>query len=501
MSSEQQREMRGRPPEEMAQQYMEDVAAQWAAVRLLSSAPDQRPIVEEEVVRVLRRSLEATRTVERMLNKLSRLFDKANVPTEFYDRIRQELLWLGLTQEEKHKQLREKQRYNNGEFRRLILFVKDELALGNSATAAQLGEHYFAILNLPPNELQPQELARAPELLKSLARMQSQESVRRIAVRLATTLLEEQLRGWLHLHASVCLMTIAQGVALYEDFDLVQKIASDLEKSRNRNPQQHAECCSAALANLLAPASMERVVELYTTNRELQRTFVTILKAMGAAGMEKVFQRLEEEKVASTRMALLRLISQIGSSGLDVARQRLKHSKWYVVRNAVNVLAELHDPQLLADLAPALRHEEERVQQAAVMVIIKTRLPGRAKVLADALIWLKSAQADAALDEIRFVKDPASVAGLAAFLLHETSKLRELEKTVIALNAINTEAATEALSKALMESRVPISIRKQALRILGQSSLSTAHSALAEVASRAPHDPLAPDCQKALEID
>jgi hypothetical protein len=52
-----------------------------------------------------------------------------------------------------------------------------------------------------------------------------------------------------------------------------------------------------------------------------------------------------------------------------------------------------------------------------------------------------------------------------------------------------------------MESRVPMLIRKQALRILGQSSLSSAHSALAEVASRAPHDPLAPECQKALEIE
>jgi hypothetical protein len=141
------------------------------------------------------------------------------------------------------------------------------------------------------------------------------------------------------------------------------------------------------------------------------------------------------------------------------------------------------------------------VQQAAVAAIIKTRQPGRAKVLADALVKMKSAMADVALDEIRFVKDPGAVAGLESFLLHERSNVRELEKAVLALNAINTEAATEALSRVLLESRVPIGIRKQALRILGQSSLSSAHSALAEVASRAPHDPLAPDCQKALEIE
>ncbi len=501
MTPEQQQQLRGRPPQEMAEQYMEDVAAQWAAVRLSSSPPERRPIVEEEVVQVLRRSLEATQTVERMLAKLSRLFDKANIPTEFYERIRHELLWLGLTQDQKYKQLMEKQRYNNSEFRRLVLYVKDELARGNTEGASEVAEHYFAILNLPANELQPQELARAPELLKMMTRLQTRQFMQRVAFRLGALLQDEQLRGWYHLHTSVCLMTVAQGVALYEDFDVAQKIAADLDRSRSRNPGQHAECCGAAMSSLLTAASIERAVELYTSNRELQRVFVTILKAMGAAGMEKVFQRVEEEKVAATRMALLRLITQIGSAGLEVARQRLKHSKWFVVRNAVNVLAEMHDPELLADAAPVLGHEDERVQQAAVTAIIKTRLPGRARVLADALISMKSHQADVALDEIRFVKDPASVPGLEAFLLRETSNVRELEKAVVALNAINTERATEALAKTLMEPRVPILIRKQALRILGQSSLASAHSALAEVASRAPHDPLAPECQKALEIE
>src|SRR6267142_266832 len=499
MTPDQQQELRGRPPEEMAQQYMEDVAAQWATAKLAGSPPDKRMIAEEEVVEVLTRSLEATQTIERMLKKLSRLFDKSNIPPEFYDRIKQELTWLGLSQDEKQKKLLEKQRFNNLEFRRLVLYIKDELARGHAESAIEIANHYFVILSLPASELQPQELARAPELLKSLSRMQTQHFMRSIAARLGVALQEEQLRGWFHVHASVCLMTVAQTVALYEDFELVQKIAADLEKSRARNPVQHAECCAAALSNLVAANSMERVVELYTTNRELQRTLVAILKAMGAAGMEKVFQRLEDEKIASTRMTLLRLISQIGSTGMEVARQRLKHPKWYVVRNAVNVLAEMNDPQLLASLAPVLSHEEERVQQAAVAAIVKTRLPGRARVLADALGALKSQQADVALDEIRFVKDPAAVPGLVAFMLRENTNVRELEKAVIALNAINTDNATEALGKVLLESRIPIMIRKQALRILGQSSLSVAHSALAEVASRAPHDPLAPDCQKALE--
>src|SRR5262245_26037546 len=430
MTPEQQREMRGRPPDEMAQQYMEDVAAQWATARLSSSPPEHRLIVEEEVMHVLRRSLEATKTVERMLAKLSRLFDKSNIPTEFYDRIRHELLWLGLTQDQRYKQLMEKQRYNNSEFRRLILYVKDELARGNSEAATEVTEHYFAILNLPANELQPQELARSPELLRVMTRLQTRQFMQKVAFRMGALLLDVQLLGWFHVHTSVCLMTIAQGVALYEDFDLVQKVAGDLERSRARNPNQHAECCSAAMSNLLAPASIERAVELYTSNRELQRTFVTILKAMGAAGMEKVFQRLEDEKVASTRMGLLRLISQIGVAGLQVARQRLKHPKWFVVRNAINVLAEMNDPELLADVGPVLGHEDERVQQAAVAAITKTRLPGRAKVLADALTSMKSHEADVALDEIRFVKDPASVPGLEAFLLRETSNVRELEKAV-----------------------------------------------------------------------
>jgi hypothetical protein len=503
LSQEKQQAYRGRPAREVATDMMEDVAAQWATTRLASASSDNMALTEEEVIRVLQKSLDATQTVERMLQKLSKLFEKANLPSGFFERIQQELRWMGLSDDDRFKQLMQLHRYSAAEFKRLLTYVKDLMARGKSQLATQLTEHYFAILELSEHELQPTELARAPELLQLVARAQTREFMQKIAARLAEALLDEHIRGWYHTHVSICLMTVAQSMAPYEDFAAVQKIGSELEKSRLRHPDHHSDCCAHALASLLPMRSIERLIELYSSDRESQKMVHSIVKLMGTAGIEKVFQRLEEERVASNRMALMRLIIQSGPAATRVARKRLNDPRWYVVRNACFVLNDLHDPELIGELRTVIRHPDERVQTAAFNVISKSRAPGRASALADGLPHLCASVLDSALDELRFLKMVESVRGLESYITSALpGKQKEQEKAMVALMAIpdDDDVSAEAIARILKNEKIPVPVRKLAVKALGKSESAAAYPALAEVASRAPNDPLAPDCQSALEI-
>jgi len=465
------------------------------------SQQEDTAMTEAEVIRVLQRSLDATLTVERMLNKLSGLFEKANLPPEFYTRIQQELRWMELTDQEKFKQLMGQHRYSAAEFKRLAIHVKNTVRRGDLLEATELVEHYFAILDLSPNEMQVVELARAPELLQSIARMQTKEFMQRVAERLSVPLFDEAFRGWYHTHVANCLATAAHCMAPYEDFDGIYQIAQHLEKSRLRNPQLHKDCCGEALGNLLGPRSIERLVELYSLRRYGQRMVVSILRLMGRLGAEKIFLRLEEEKVASNRLALIRLIGQMGTVAHEVARGKLRDERWYVVRNACLVLNETHDPEIIQDLRETLRHTDERVQEAAFQVITKSKAAGRSAALADALPQLKPHVLEEVLKELRFMKSPESVPGLEVFISQQEEKLREKEEAMRALAAISGEGAADAMARILKNADIPPTIRRIAIKTLSTSELPVAYQALAEVASRVPHDPMAREAQAALEIE
>src|SRR5262249_50403591 len=143
---------------------------------------------------------------------------------------------------------------------------------------------------------------------------------------------------------------------------------------------------------------------------------VSILRLMGRLGAEKIFQRLEEEKVASNRFALIRLIGQMGPVAHDLARGRLRDRRWNVVREACLVLNESHDPEIIQDMREPLRHHDERVQAAAFQVTVKSKAAGRAAALADALSQLKPHVLEEALKELRYMKSPESVPGLESFI-------------------------------------------------------------------------------------
>jgi len=220
------------------------------------------------------------------------------------------------------------------------------------------------------------------------------------------------------------------------------------------------------LSRMLAPTSIERLIELYIANRadaNLTRTAATILRYSQPTGPEAVLKQLVEEKVANNRIALLRLVGQIGPACLEAARKLLEDDRWYVVRNMCNLLAELRDPELAVYMTRPLRHADERVQQAAFNALVKTRADGRGKIIADCLVSLAPSVVEHGLDEVLFLRSIDCIPGLQELLESEKTSMVVGRKALQVLSATPGEEAVAALERVAQSSTASITIRQAAL--------------------------------------
>jgi HEAT repeat protein len=457
--------------------------------------------VEIEVLKALLRGLKATRVAERLMQKLAQFVEQANLPAEVYDRIHREVMWFTLPEEKKHAQLLSQGQATPQDFARTVQYVQEAMGEGKIAEASDIAQHYFAALDKVSPSTRAAELKRAPELLRALASVQTLELMHNIAGLLLNEILDETRLHWpTHMEATNCLAIVAQNSGRFEDFEFVQKIASDLKRSMARHPSQHSDCCGKALSGLLAPEALERLIESFLQKRSdavWVRTATTLLTMIGAPGAEAALHRLDEETAASNRLPLIRLIRSLGASAIEPTRKRLSDSRWYVVRNAAYILGDLADPDLPRQLRIAARHDDPRVQQAAITAILKSNVPGRGEILAEALTHLQAGVLEMALDELTVLKDPSSVVHLQAVVLGgKEFKAGVLEKAVIALGAVPSDAAAEALYTIIWDAQQPMMVRRTALGGLYNHGSALARNWVAKLSGLPSSDPLAADLKK-----
>lgn len=499
-----QSELRGWPADDVADDVMEDITVGWVTKRLAAAHQDAlTPAAEEEALRVMMVGLNMTRMVDRLLQKLARTLEEANLPPTLYDRIRQGIVWNSLSQREKHERLLQTARFDNHQFRYLFEYVKESLRVRKINEAIEAATHYFGFLDAPSTIVQ-EELPRALELLRVMVEPVTLPFISTVVEHLGVELLNdrhpiEECHGLL----AAVLIDLVQVASNQENFEIAHRVGTALERSRARDPGRHAGCCGAALPHLLPPDSAGRLIDLYMEKRGdsgLTKTAVELLTWLGPVGGEEAFSRLIEEVVAPNRVLLLRLLTQLGSAGIEAARKRLSDERWYVVRNACYVLGDLSDPDLPQALRGALQHKDVRVQQAALAAIVKCQIPESATVLTEALPTLEAGLAEKAIEELSFRKDPATIEGLVQFIRHSRgTKPGSLEKAVHALAVIPTERAAGALGAVLSDPGHTSMVRRSAADALMRSSQPTARRLLEEFVHAAPTDPLAAGIQRALE--
>lgn len=505
-----QADLQGCPPAVVSAHLMEDAIAGWAAERLGSavSTEDQssggeggdgggsRGNVEKEVLQALLRGLKATRVAERLMQKFAQFVEQANLPREVYERIYLEVMWFTLPAETKHAHLLHQGQFTSKAFAHLVKYVQEAVSEGRISEAAEVTRHYFSVWAKAPSAARAEELKRVPEFLRAMASVQTLSLMHTLAEPLIQEILDETLLHWpCHLEAANCLAILAQSAGQFDDFEFVHKIAAQLKRSMARRPSQHADCCGKALAGLLPPPALEKLVESFLQRRADSawvRTATSLLAMIGPLGAEVALRRLESEPVASNRMPLIRLIRGLGASAIEPTRKRLSDPQWYVVRNAVYILEDLGDPELPAQLRGAIRHADLRVQRAAITAILKSNLAGRAGVLAEVLTELHAEVLEMVLDELTVLKDAASVEHLESFILGKQEfKAGVREKAVVALAAVPSDRAAEALYRIIGDAAQPLMVRRTALAGLYSHGSSMAASLAAQLPSLPSGGPLA----------
>jgi hypothetical protein len=464
----------GTPKEEVTAQVFEDTALRWA-LRRLASTPDgeEAVIVEEQIFRVLMRSLQATHAASRLAQKLAEYAREYALPKHTFERLQQEVRWLTLTPHGKLRELLSVDHFNASEFRRALDLIKELIRLGSVEQAGALGSQYFSIFE-DHLSIRIEEVGRIPELLRTLSGVQG-EFWAMAEDRLSQALTSSKLNQLIHIQVVNALVALARIAATYEDFTLVRKVGDALENSAARDASAHSLCCTGALRLLLQPSAADRIVEIFLekkTDSAWIKAITGLLRWTEPSTLERIFLRLDIEPLASNRLALIRLLGRVGSGGLSAARQRLHRPEWYIVRNACKLLGDLKDPELLDQLMPVFVHKDERVQKAAFQAIKESRLPKRKTVIAKVLPQLSPMLLEEALGELMFQPEPEVVAVLEEYFdAPEPAGLWAMVRVVRVVAAMPQAPAAEALARISLNQKLDESVRKAAQEALAVRSL------------------------------
>lgn len=487
-------ELRQLPPDQMAAEVIEDTAVKWAAEKLSAAPPGAEGlIVEEEVMRVLLRSLQATQVASRLAQKLAEYIKDFKIPQSTTNRIQGELEWVVVPAREKTRRLLQFKKFQTHQFRRLIVHIQELMKSGELDSVSGLANHYITLLDVSKVP-EPEDLGRFPELVHTLAGLRSDFWLN------ATRRLNELLQRYpddpfIHQQILNALANIAQTVARFEEFEVVEAVGTAIQKIAVASPAKHDKCCAPALSSLLSVHVVERVLELFLQKRDdaaWMRTAAALLKLSGSMGIGKAFYVLEEEQNTANRLALIRLIGRLGPAALEEGRKCLKDERWFVVRNACKLLGELKDPELATQLGPLLGHSDSRVQKAALDAIRNSRDPKRGAVLAESVPFLHPQLRDEVLNELQFLRDPATVSILdrLIFIDHKGGLQMRCAQVLAAISGLE---AQRALLHVLSSPNLDVSARRVALRALSQEKSGEIRDAIRQYAESACHDSLAPE--------
>jgi HEAT repeat protein len=484
-SPERRQELTSLPPEQLAAEYIEDTALQLAGEKLKSAeGQSQKILIEEDVVRVLARSLKATHMADRLAQKLSKFISDFSVPPHLQEKMREELHWSTLNTTKRYERLMSLKHYSQVEFRRAIELAKELLKVRDTDRVTALAAHYFEFLD-EGGDIEVTELSRAPELIRSIP-LAHGDFANKTTHRLGKVLLRDDVSELIHMQAATALAVLAQSVASFESFADIFTIGGYFEKSLNRNSEKHKKCCATSLNRLLPASAIERIIEIFLLQRDSSsaKNAITLLRFAAPRSVESVFKHLIEETDARNRLALVRLIGQLGKGSVEVAYKYLKDERWYVVRNICGVLSELKDPDLADHIVPALEHPDARVQQAALKAIIHSRTMRAAPVLAGSLTKLAPNVLDEALNELIFLRHVKSIEGVEKLIRSETENAAGVKKAIQVLAIIDDDEALHTLARLANDDKLGHTIRRSALHALTSNRSETAQQILKDFAAK-----------------
>jgi HEAT repeat protein len=121
------------------------------------------------------------------------------------------------------------------------------------------------------------------------------------------------------------------------------------------------------LRRVLPRSTLERLVRMVARG-EQRAEAVVVLKRMGADGTEVLLKHLAESEDIGERRQYYNALKDM-TEGTSLLIHMLSHDQWFVVRNVVELCAELKLEPAVPALTKLMAHDEERVRKAAAAAL------------------------------------------------------------------------------------------------------------------------------------
>ena len=267
--------------------------------------------------------------------------------------------------------------------------------------------------------------------------------------------------GWephMHIHLIVtgALDHVLEAIIAKDDpgqaLALLQEMTGLCQFQQTATPWRQA-ALSGLYRRLADPAALRKVVELLhtATPEAMLNEIIPFLEAGGEASCRILLQVLGEEPDRKRRGRLIEAIRGLGDPALPALYEGLTSPTWYLVRNTLNLLADLGDVSSLPEVERCLAHADGRVKRAAVRTLWK-------------------------------VGGPAAVPNLLAAL--RTSDPETQMEIIFALGQLRSKQSLPALAAFALAKNAPEPLRVRAAETLGQIGDPEALPALRELAQR-----------------
>jgi HEAT repeat protein len=235
-----------------------------------------------------------------------------------------------------------------------------------------------------------------------------------------------------------------------------------------------------AIRRLEKPALMHGIAKLLPRRREMREMVTRLLARTGEAGADALIDLLVSSESTTERHAYRTALGQCPAA-VPALIHLLGDGRWYVVRNAVELLAELSPPDADGQMSTVLNHEEPRVRRAAASALGKLGTPRAMLALLQAVHDGSPEVRLAASLALGAIRNPRAVPWLVEALDKEQNA--EVQGAMLsALGKMPTEDAVARLARAAepggMLLRKPVSIRLHAIEALAEAKTPSAQSVL-----------------------
>ncbi|BDU72632.1 HEAT repeat domain-containing protein [Mesoterricola silvestris] len=258
---------------------------------------------------------------------------------------------------------------------------------------------------------------------------------------------------------------------------------------------------------LAQPESLARVMELlHTSNPEsLLNELIPYLEKVGMPAAQALVEVLGEEQDRKRRARLMEVIRGLGGLALPAVIASLESPKWFLVRNTLNLMADMGDMAALKPAEACLGHHDVRVRCAAVRTAWKVGGPVAMPAL---LAAFGKADPDTML-EILFafgqIRSAAAVPTLGAFATDHRMPEKLRARAAEVLGTIGDPSALPFLEELvrrkgrIFTTAEPTEIRVAACRSLAALGTPVALGSLRALVAKEPRNSDRPLLQQVLE--